>query len=56
MAVTMCFVRGSNNKINDIHERALWIVYQDQKFSFKVLLKRDKFVLIHMKKRHIFGP
>ena len=43
----MCF------KINNIHERALRIVYQDKKFSFETLLKRDKFVSIHMK-NHIY--
>ena len=32
----MCFGRGLNNKINDIHERALWIIYQDKKISFKL--------------------
>ena len=47
--VWMCFERGVNNKINNIHERALRIFYQGKKFSFETLLKRDKFVSIHMK-------
>ena len=47
--VWICSGRGLNNKINNIHERALRIVYQDKKFSFETLLKRGKFVLIHMK-------
>ena len=41
--------RGSSNKINNIHERALRIVYQDKKSSFETLLKRDKSTSIHMK-------
>ena len=45
----MCSGRGFNHKIKDIHERALWNVYQDKNFSFKTLLKRDKFVSIHIK-------
>ena len=47
--VWMCF-GGLNNNINKIFERALWIVYEDKKFSFEILLKRDKFVSIHIKK------
>ena len=47
--VCMCSGRGLNHKIKDIHERALWNVYQDKNFSFKTLLKRDKFVSIHIK-------
>ena len=45
----MCFGRCLNNKINNIHERALRIVYQDKKFSFETLLKCDEYVSIHMK-------
>ena len=44
----MCHRRGSNNKINNIHERPLRIVYRDKKFSFETLLKRDKSTSIHM--------
>ena len=47
--IWMCFGRGLNNKINNIHERALRLVYQEKKFSFETLLKRDKSVSIHMK-------
>ena len=47
--VWMCSERGLNNKINNIHERALWIVYQDKKLSFKTVLKRDKSTSIHVK-------
>ena len=45
----MCHGRGLNNKINNIHERALRIVYQDKKSSFETLLKRDKSTSIHVK-------
>ena len=38
-----------NNKIKNIHERALRIVYQDKKSSLKTLVKRDKSTSIHMK-------
>ena len=38
-----------NNKINNIHERALRIVYQNKEFSFETLLKRDKSTTIHIK-------
>ena len=47
--VWICSGRGLNNKINNIHERALRIVYQDKKFSFETLLKCDKYLSIHMK-------
>ena len=48
--VWMCHRRGLNNKINNIHERALRIVYHDKISSFKILLKRDKSTSIYMKK------
>ena len=47
--VWMCHGRVLNNKINNIHERALRIVYQDKKSSFETLLKRDKSTSIHVK-------
>ena len=47
--VWMCQGRGLNNKINNLHERALRTVYQDKKSSFETLLKRDKSVSIHIK-------
>ena len=45
----MCHERGLTNKINSIHERALRIVYQDQKSSVKTLLKLDKSASIYVK-------
>ena len=47
--VWMCHGRGLNNKINNLHERALGTVYQDKKSSFKTLLKRDKSVSFNIK-------
>ena len=35
LIVWICHGRGSNNKINNIHERALRIVYQDKKSNDK---------------------
>ena len=48
--VCMCHGRGLNNKINNMHERALRIVYQDKNSFFETLLKRDKSTSIHIKK------
>ena len=45
----MCHGRGLNNKVNNLHERALGTVYQDKKSSFEILLKHDKSVSIHVK-------
>ena len=44
----MCHGRGLNNKIKNLHERALGTVYQDKKSSFETLLKHDKSVSIHV--------
>ena len=45
----MCHGRGLYNKINNIHERALRIVYQDKKSNFETPLKCDKSTSIHIK-------
>ena len=39
--------RKNNNRINQLHERALRIVYGDDTSTFKELLKRDNSVCIH---------
>ena len=39
--------RKNNNRINQLHERALRIVYVDDTSTFKELLKRDNSVCIH---------
>ena len=39
--------RTINNKINRLHERALRLVYKDEKLSFQDLLDKDGAVNIH---------
>ena len=39
--------RGVNNKINDLHERSLHIVYKDSNSSFKNLLETDNSFTVH---------
>ena len=41
--------RGVSNKINQVHERSLRTVYQDNISSFEELFKRDKSFTIHQK-------
>ena len=43
----MCHSRTTNNKINNLHERCLRVIYSDKISSFKELLERDGPVLIH---------
>ena len=45
--VWMFHNRTINNKINRLHERALRIVYEDDKLSFQELLDKDDAVKIH---------
>ena len=47
--VWMCHNRTMNNKINRLHDRCLFIVYNDNKSSFQELLDKDKGVTIHIK-------
>ena len=39
--IWMFHVRGVNDKISQLHERSLRIVYKENKNSFKELLKKD---------------
>ena len=48
----MCQSRGLNSRMNNLHERALRIVYQDKKSDFETLLKNDKSVTIHVRNLH----
>ena len=41
--------RHLNNKMNNIHERALSIAQKDYESSFSTLLERDTSVTIHSK-------
>ena len=43
-----------NNRINNLHERALRIIHQDKKSGFETLLKNDKSVTIHVGNLHYF--
>ena len=43
----MFYSRGTNNKINRLHERALRFVYDDYSSSFAELLKVDNSFTIH---------
>ena len=45
--VWMFHSRALNNKINNIHERALRLVYKDNELSFQELLEMDKSFSIH---------
>ena len=46
----MCHRRVPNNRLSNLHERALMIVCQDKKSDFETLLKNDMSVTIHVKK------
>ena len=45
--VWMCHSRKMNNKINDLHYRALRIIYKDEHSTFHELFFRDNSVTIH---------
>ena len=45
--IWMMHNRGLNNKIKQIHQRALRIVYDDYSSNFEDLLNKDKSVTIH---------
>ena len=45
--VWMCHSRTIKNKINQLHERCLRVMYNDKISSFKELLKREGSVPVH---------
>ena len=47
--VWMFHSREINNRINNIHERALRLAYKDYQSSFEMLLRKDGSVTIHHK-------
>ena len=49
--VWMFHTKESNNRINNLHEKALRLIYQNRNLSFDELLKLDKSVSIHY--RHL---
>ena len=51
----MIHSRGLNNKINQMHDGALRIVYDDYSSTFEDLLNRDKSVTIHKRNLQQLG-
>ena len=51
--VWMCHGRTLNNRINQLHKRALKIVYNDHHSSFEELLEKDKSISVHQKNLQI---
>ena len=45
----VCHKTTYNKKINRLHERCLWLIYNDKRSSFEDLLEKDDFVSIHHK-------
>jgi hypothetical protein len=45
--IWMCHSRTLNNKINNLHERCLRIIYNDKASSFETLLEKDNSVTVH---------
>ena len=43
----MCHTRTLNNRINNLHERALRIAYKEEKLTFEELLEKDDSITIH---------
>ena len=52
--VWMCHSRKLNNKINKLHERALWLVCDDRQSTFEELVNKGKSVTIHHKNLQVF--
>lgn len=48
----MCHNKSLNNIMDHVHERALKIVYQDKKSSFKALVENEKSVTVNVEKLH----
>ena len=47
--IWMFHSRTLNNRINNIHERALGLTYKDNQSSFKELLEKDHSLTVHHK-------
>ena len=47
--IWMLHSRTLNNRINNIHEKALRLTYKDNKSSFKQLLEKEHSVTVHQK-------
>ena len=53
--VWICYNRSCNNCINHLHERALWIAYNDNVSWFEDLLQRDQSVGIRHRNIRLLG-
>ena len=51
--IWMLHSRTLNNRINNIHEKALRLTYKDNKSSFKQLLEKNHSVTVHKKKLQV---
>ena len=49
----MNYSRTLNNKINRIHKRSFWVVYDDKKTTFRQLLDIGRTVIIHKRNLQI---
>ena len=49
------FTYGVNNPVNNIHERALRIVFGDYRLTFQQLLKQNKSVSTHQRNLQILA-
>ena len=47
LLIWMLYNRTLNNRINNFHERALRLTYEDNQSSFKQLLEKDYSVTVH---------
>ena len=45
--------RELNNRINMIHERVLWLVYQNKNLSFNELIELNNVVTMHQRKLQV---
>ena len=41
--------RPLNNKTNSVHERCLWVLYNDKQSNFEELLHQDNSISIHLR-------
>ena len=53
LLIWMLYNRTLNNRINNFHERALRLTYEDNQSSFKQLLEKDYSVTVHHKNLQI---
>ena len=49
LLIWMLYNRTLNNRINNFHERALRLTYEDNQSPFKQLLEKDYSVTVHHK-------